>query len=223
MTWTDLGNPFPLKTPEPYAPVRWPKGRAIPLPPSGHKPLRPFAEVIEGRRSRRAFAALDLPTLGCLLELVSRVRQGGDAALGFPISFRGAPSAGAIHPVHLVLARPELIGWHRYDPHAHTLVAVDTAFTPDEVRSALGDLMSAPKATLIMFVAEPGKSACKYGNPASLVWRDAGTLLGLLSLTAEALNLSFCALGITGDPWSSRFVEQSGLVGVGAAFVGARP
>ena len=42
-------------------------------------------------------------------------------------------------------------------------------------------------------------------------------------VAAESLDLSFCPLGVTGEPWTSRLLDQPGLVGVGAAFVGATP
>ncbi|SEM10533.1 hypothetical protein SAMN05518845_11692 [Variovorax sp. YR750] len=86
----------------------------------------------------------------------------------------------------------------------------------------MDELIAAPVATLLLLVAEPGKTAAKYFNSESLVWRDAGVLLGYLSLAAEALGLAFVPLGITGDPWAGKLVDESGLAGVGAALVGRR-
>lgn len=89
------------------------------------------------------------------------------------------------------------------------------------VRRETDDLVVAPSATLLLLVAEPGKTAAKYLNPDSLVWRDAGVLLGYLSLAAEALGLAFVPLGATGDPWAGTLVDEAGLTDVGAALVGA--
>ena len=73
---------------------------------------------------------------------------------------------------------------------------------------------------LVGFIAESGKTASKYENPESLVWRDAGTLLGYMSLVAEALRLQFCPLGLTGDPeLGDVLAPQSGLHGAGLSIV----
>lgn len=39
---------------------------------------------------------------------------------------------------------------------------------------------------------------------------------------AESLDLSYCPLGVTGEPWIGQLLDQPGLVGVGAAFVGSK-
>ena len=223
MEWIELGNPFPLASPRTYEPVVWPAAERTPLPPSGDLPMRPFGEIAGARRTRRTFSFLDLHSLSALLSLTCRVQRLGDEALGFPLSMRPVSSAGAIHPIHLVLACPGLLGWHRYDPIHHALARVPTTVDADEVRREMEKILPAADATLLMFAAEPGMTAAKYGDPLSLVWRDAGVLIGCLSMAAEALNLSFCPLGVTGEPWARRLLDRPGLVGVGAAFVGATP
>ena len=75
-------------------------------------------------------------------------------------------------------------------------------------------------ATLLLFAAKPERTFAKYDSACSLVWRDAGVLLGYLSIAAESIGLNFVPLGINGEPFVSRLVDQAGLVGVGGAFVG---
>ena len=223
MQWIDLGNPHPLPSPGAYTPIKWPAGDAVPLVPAADVSARAFGDVANARRTRRSFAALDLESLGALLSLTCRVQQLGSTELGFPLTRRPSPSAGAIHPVHLIVLAPAQAEWHRYDPFRHALVKVPTTVDAHLVRREMEELVAAPAATLLLFAAEPGMTAAKYGNPWSLVWRDAGVLQGCLSLAAEALDLRFCLLGVTGEPWTSRLLDQPGLVGVGAAFVGATP
>jgi hypothetical protein len=80
-------------------------------------------------------------------------------------------------------------------------------------------------ATLLAFVAEPGKTASKYENHETLVLRDAGVMLGYLSVVSEFLGFSFCPLGLTGEPYiSQQLLNGDGrLTGVGLALVGERP
>ena len=228
MTWIDLGNPQPRSQALRHTPVQWPDGERIALSsvaalPSHHPVFsRSIVELATRRRSARAFAPLPRDRLGWLLELVDRQLASGSEDLGFALTQRPAPSAGAIHPVHLIVQDPALSGWHRYDPAGHALVSVPCAVDVLEVRRHMDELVAAPTATLLLLAAEPGKTASKYANSCSLVWRDAGVLLGYLSLAAEALNLAFVPLGVTADPWVGRLVDEPGLAGVGAALVGAR-
>jgi hypothetical protein len=135
---------------------------------------------------------------------------------------RPAPSAGAIHPIHLILRRPQNKAWQRYDSIAHALIDVSSSLDAEHVRRAMLEVLPAPEATLILFAAEVGKTAAKYHHPASLVWRDAGALQAVMGFAAHALSLAFCPLGVTGEPWVGELLEHRGLFGVGAAFVGTQ-
>lgn len=223
MDWIGLGNPYPLPSPKAHTPLEWPVGAVVPLPPASDVPARSFDDVVNARRTRRSFSALEPGSLSALLSLTCRVQQLGGAELGFPLTRRPAPSAGAIHPLHLIVLEPDHVEWNRYDPFRHALIKLPTTVDALLVRREMEELVAAPAATLLLFAAEPCMTAAKYANPWSLVWRDAGVLQGCLSLAAEALDLSFCPLGVTGEPWTSRLLDQPGLVGVGAAFVGATP
>ncbi|BEP40853.1 nitroreductase family protein [Variovorax sp. V15] len=176
--------------------------------------------VLASRRTKRAFGPLPRESLASLLYAVQIVTEVGSSELGFPISFRAAPSAGAIHPVHLIVSSPDLAGWHRYDPFQHALVGIVSSVDPAEVRQHVDVAVPCQQGTLIMLVAEPAMTSAKYEDAASLVWRDAGILQGYLSLAAQALKLNFCLLGATGEPWASRLVDKPGLYGVGMALVG---
>jgi hypothetical protein len=139
----------------------------------------------------------------------------------FPIEQRGVPSAGAIHPIHILVCDLETRQLRRYDGQAHAFQVLHDLL-PEELARECSKVLPPNKGTLLLFVAEPGKTAAKYVDPLSLVWRDAGVLQGGMALAAEALRLNFCLLGITGDPWAASLSKEGKLRGVGAAFVGAR-
>lgn len=225
MAWIDLGNPSLRPEILPYAPIQWPCCEAISLGPAAGFCTRSisFDELASRRRSRRSFAPLSLEMLGALTWLSCRTLQSGVRYSGLDLSQRPSPSAGAIHPIHVLVIHPEFNGWHRYDPVGHRLCQVQTPLDPGQVRDDMQQVLPAPQATLILFAAEPGLTGAKYEAPCSLVWRDAGALLGTMTLAAESLRLSFCPLGVTGEPWIGRLLDQPGLAGVGAAFVGSTP
>jgi hypothetical protein len=161
-----------------------------------------------------------LAALGEVLSMCCGAQDVGADSLGFPLSRRPAPSAGAIHPIHLVVNVPPESAWYRFDPMRRQLIGLPTTVRAIDVRAAFDEVLPAAHAALMLFVAEPGMTAAKYEHFASLVWRDAGVLQGVVSLAAEALGLGCTLLGVTGDPWSAQLLDQPGLHGVGAAFVG---
>lgn len=223
MTWIDLGNPTPWAEPREYRPVSWPEGMKVTLPKRICNVAKTYAQIAERRRTRYSFRSLSKEMLGDLLGLTLRIQQVGNDKLGFPLTWRPAPSAGAIHPIHLVAQLGKGECWYRYEAGQHVLIELPSAIDANLVRGALNELLPSGDAAMLLFVAEPGKTFAKYANGCSLVWRDAGVLLGYFSVAAEALGLNFSPLGVTGEPWASQLVEEPGLVGVGAAFVGAAP
>ncbi len=222
MSWVDLGVPVPRERPQSYEPVCWSTNAATALevPPStGQVDLM---ELLDGRRTWREFGKLNLTQLSTLLWMVARVQSTAPSALGFPLTFGPTPSAGAIHPIHILVGLPEASYWSRYDPIQHSLNRLEGGEI-DTVRLQVSEVVpTAGDATIILLAAEPGKTMAKYTNASSLVWRDAGVLLGLLSVACEALNQSFCALGLTGEPWVGQLDKQGRLSGVGVAVVGSR-
>jgi hypothetical protein len=224
MDWLDLGNPRPRPEANVYEPLRWPEGNVLGESAPSVSVHRSFSDVANHRRSCRQFAAVApetmLATLSTLLSMSSGVQVQGTDSLGFPLSRRPAPSAGAIHPIHLVVNPPGQDTWCRFDPLRRALISLPTQLRAVDVRASLNALLPTANAALLLFVAEPAMTATKYENCASLVWRDAGVLQGVVALTAEALGVGCTLLGVTGDPWSEQLLDQAGLHGVGVALLG---
>ncbi len=225
MEWTDLGNPCPRITPEHYTPISWPDGKKtqLPVPDISIANQVPFAQLANTRRSGREFSELGVEQLSSLMWMTCKTQQLGSDDLGFPISRRPCPSAGAIHPIHLLIVPPDGTTWYRYDSLDHAIVTVPSRASAVSCVDGMHAVLSAPSATLLLLAAEPGMTEAKYQDADSLIWRDAGVLIGYLSMAAHALGLNFCPLGVTGEPWVNQLIDQPGLAGVGAAFVGSRP
>ncbi|WP_139114613.1 nitroreductase family protein [Pseudomonas sp. 24 E 1] len=222
MTWIDLGDPLPRSSPERYVPIDWEVGEVSLLPICSSGLTQEFGEVLDARTSQRDFGVVNDQQLGAFLWHACRTRGVGASELGFDLEHRASPSAGAIHPIHVVLKRPRCERWWLYQPGAHEL---------RELKHAAGRLaglyeqslkvLEGDDAVRILFLAEPGKTLGKYQDGCSLVWRDAGALLAVMALTATAQGLNFCSLGITGEPWASTLADQGKLAGVGLALLGA--
>lgn len=218
-TWMVFGQPSPRPKPLRYVEHVWSSEVIRGLPP----PLvqRPWSPMLAARESRRTFGPLSEALLSELLWHVAACKRSVDSSMGFPIEKRGVPSAGAIHPVHVLVGDSCSRSLDRYDGRSHALERL-AAPLAEGLLSACAELVPPQKGTLLLFAAEPGKTAAKYEHSASLVWRDAGILQGGLALVAEAMGLNFCLLGMTGEPWVSSLSEKGGLYGVGMALVGSR-
>jgi len=191
--------------------------------PRSEKELLSDMAAFDGRRSRRKFAPLSETSLGALLWHTSRTQNSKRSPLGFDIEQRPAPSAGAIHPIHILVLRENTKMWARYNPVPHALEPLGTISERlNPFVQECNSIVPIESGDLLLYVAEPGKTAAKYAYSESLVWRDAGTLQGIMAIASEVLGLNFCLLGVTGEPWVSALDQEGKLRGVGAAILGAR-
>lgn len=225
MNWKDLGVPSPRSEPIPYSPLEWPETDVITFedaqPSERSSTAMSFASLVHQRQTRYGFGPLSRQDLGVLLALTCKVKALGSCNLGFPLSKRPAPSAGAIHPIHVILHIPEMPVLYRYDPYAHALLELRCGVDTEQLRRAMNEIVEVESGVLLMFVAEPGLTCSKYENAASLIWRDAGVLQGYFSMAAEYMGLHYVPLGVTGEPWVRRIVDKGGVAGVGVALVGS--
>ena len=229
-SWIDLGNPKPRDRVADFRPIVWPAGVSITLPSASvdvdaqgnGQTTATFRQVVMRRRSRRTFGALTRLALSQLLEMTCRTQRVSNLTPDLQLSQRPVPSGGAIHPIHLLVLEPGAQSVLRYDPMGHALVTVPSKVDPDELRMSIAEVVDPQQGCVVLLAAEPDRTAAKYESSASVVWRDAGVLIGALALGAESLGLAHCPLGITGEPFVSRLVDQAALVGVGVMLLGAR-
>lgn len=223
MAWIQPPEPRPRSQIQPYHPFAWPTGSSIGLVPP-EDIAQSFCDVVAARRSARTFGPLAMTDMSSLLWYSSRVLARQSSALGFDLSQRPAPSAGAIHPIHLLACSPAQDSWQRYDPDRHCITEVPHGLlAPRDAMARVAPAVSPQQGTLLWLAAEVGKTASKYENPESLIWRDAGALIAHLGLVASYLGLHFCALGETGATWGAELDEAQLICGVGTALVGAPP
>ncbi len=178
--------------------------------------------LMEQRQTRREFTrGPSMDQLGEFLWLACRSRSSRESPYGPNQESRPHPSAGALHPIHVLVAR-DADALFRYDPLGHALVEIPGSKpSADHVVQAARASLELDEGWVLALVAEPGKTGSKYENPETLVWRDAGVVLGYMSVVADALGLSFCPLGTTGNPQLTDDLPNAGLLhGVGLVVLG---
>jgi hypothetical protein len=221
MTWIDLQEPLPRESPQHYDPVAWPDEEIFKLPIPLSTSSRAFSEALDQRRTSRIFADLETTDLAHFFWHTARIQSTLGSLLGFPQTLRPVASAGALHPIHVLVKQPTLPLWCRYEPSTHAMISLPT-FTKilSDVEEKIGRAVETKNATVFLYFAEPGMVAAKYQNESSLVWRDVGALLGHSALVAADMRLAFCPLGMTGHEWAQRLNQQGQLAGVGVALLG---
>lgn len=218
-----LLDPTPRAQPARYQPIAWPVGARLQLTPRNQPLELDLVALLERRETRRGFnKPLDDATLGEFFWLACRNRSSRPSPFGPDQESRVHPSAGAMHPIHVLISR-DAGPWMRYEPVEHALIELPGSFDCAAAgRDAAGCLLELEQAVLLGLVAEPGKTAAKYENHETLVWRDAGVVLGYMSLVAEALGLAFCPLGIMGRAHlTDSLPDTPPLQAVGLAVLGA--
>jgi hypothetical protein len=200
MPWIDLQNPGLNGNPQQYKPIKWRLGKVDQLPEPDVSTTRAVGSVIETRQSRRDFYSMTSRQLSTVLWLSCRTKEKGISDVGIPIEKRPVASSGAIHPIHVLLGKRHS-SWSRYNTELHALEELEGEMVPSTgLFDEIDQVLPPGEATILLFVAEPSKTFAKYANANSLVWRDAGVLLGHLAIVVESLDLNFCPLGITGEP-----------------------
>jgi SagB-type dehydrogenase family enzyme len=221
-----LLEPRPRETELPFDPFPFATTACRPLPIPEGVTNAPTLEVCHRRRSRRIFGPLSDEQLSTLLWFAAKTLASSREASGFPWQHRPSPSGGGRHPVHTLVIAPavEPFAVHLYEPEEHALLTLDisTVVEPCRFLTSLHSVLPYQQGTVLWFAADHLRTASRYENGESLIWRDAGALLATIGIAAEALDLSCCAYGPTGDEWVTRFLPASRFLGVGGCVIGSQ-
>ena len=196
-------NPTPRKSSKQADLFRYPivDKKLILRRPGENEHISNFFETLAQRKSITKLGALNSHDLDYLLWYACRVK---DIAVdnGYILSHRPSPSAGAIHPIDILVHHPANDFLYYYSPLDHSLYQLD--FEKERTDSFLSHISVAfpsRQATLLWFVAHSYRTEKYYGDHESLIWRDSGALVQTLQLTATALGLGSCPVGTLAEPY----------------------
>lgn len=181
------------------------------------------AAFIRARRTRRHFGLIGLSDVAAFLQLVAQPAMTIVGAYG-PVELRPAPSAGARHPIDLLVVDPRRLTCAVYRPRENCLDTIGVnADSVKELVAAATRLLEPEEGILVWLVAQPGRTMMKYDHAESFVMFDAGALVATMSFAAQALGLSFCPLGTSGEPTISQLLRSRGkIVGLLGGVLGSR-
>ena len=209
---------LPLKPLKPS----WKVIKNIRLPREFKCPTADLFDLLETRKSRREFQALNIQDISTLLWFTQRqtaVIPGTPFRVKSPI-----PTAGALASVRTIVLKYSKGAWI-YDNVGHQAeVLPATTDTCNKIRKSADKFFNIGQGSILLFFAYRPFITTYYESPESLVLREAGVLLATLGLVAEAMEFSFCPLGTTAEDWLMSLLgcgEQL-IIPAGAAVVGRR-
>lgn len=209
-----MSNPIP-KVQESSVPVfLYPIKGSRKLNRPEKSPSANFFDLATSRHSSRGFAKLNPGDLDCLLWYSAKAYSINYQENGYILSHRASPSAGARHPIDILvcLDRNEPV-LHVYNPFEHALAKLDcdrkivVAFLQH-----INQNLAIKDGTLLWLIGHPHRTSAKYDHAESLIWRDAGALLQQIQLAATALSLTSCPIGTLGEPFDYQLFGSIGSV-----------
>jgi SagB-type dehydrogenase family enzyme len=185
------------------------------------RPPSPLEELLASRRSERTMGPVPLEDVARLLHSVCAVHFSRRGPQGLE-SYRAHPSAGARHPLDLVLYAHAVVG---LSPGAWLLDAWAMKLTRLDVHVDMGRVVAAlrtpgPPPLTLFACASADRTLTRYPDGATLVWRDAGVFLGYLHLAAFDMGHASCIVGTSGVV--GNVCALPGAVDVGALALGSR-
>lgn len=219
-TLAEAGRARPETIANPPALGDWPTLRRQRIVP---RAVTAVDKAMAERRSARLLGRCHVDELGAVLRAVAHVTAVRTDPNGGQEPLRPVPSAGARHPIDVVVAARDVEGldpgWWRFDPWRGDLAEVELSMGAAAYLHRLEKVTAAgaPPAGLVM-VASFSRTLSRYPAGSTLVWRDAGVMAGYLHLSATSRGLGSCILspvGVAFPAWTRDGVCDVGCVAVG--------
>lgn len=184
-------DPSPRLTPSIPKEFQWPTTQRYKCPTISLPRRQSFLQVVENRRSIRNFGKISIRELANYIAFSVSPRLVGIGPRENQ-SLRLSLSAGALHPVDVVLVPRGARRIMRYNPKENQLDSLKIVNGDYLCRflKKSAEVLPDTQGSFIVLVGDLRKVSNLYENPSSLLWRDAGALLQTLALTAEAFRIS---------------------------------
>lgn len=193
--------------------------------PATHQPVDVF-DVLRRRVTRREFGPLPIEDLSSFLWYSLKSFHAHKIDESHTWLHKPVPSGGGRHPIDQLIFRiqDDRADVLLYDHVAHALARLKlTDGICGEFVAAVNEIVKVESATIIWNIAQVNKVTAVYKHASSLIYRDEGAIQATCGLVAESLDLSFCTLGISGEPYIGKMLDSDRkIVGVGGMLVGSR-
>ena len=190
-----------VATPRELVPTNW-----IPLPTGFVKRGREFTDVLEARKSSRAWSSIpiSMETFSSFLWISARNRDPLDENHRKSQISRPYPSGGGVYSLELFIVLAEnavegsRAGLYKYLPDNHGLYSVTERYADffPFIEAAGSSAGSESPPVVILITSRFADQSAIYGDLAySLILKEVGCLFQNFYLVGEYLHLKCCALG----------------------------
>lgn len=220
-----MSGPSLLKKPLPFEPYWYEGIGEIRLPKVGKTERKGFWEIFSGRRSVKELGFCGLEELSRILFYAVKPYSIAQDDYGVGVYRSAAPSAGGRHPIDVLVGLPEEDERHLYlyQPLSHSLRKL--AVSMDLERAFYKDVeqtLSFGESTLLWFSVQYMRTASKYTDSMSLVWRDVGAQLCCLQQAAKYVGMDSCPIGYLAQESFKKMFQTDKLLSGGGMIIGLK-
>lgn len=220
-----MSGPSIRTTALPFIPFKYHYENEIKLPKVVEfAQAKDFLDVFKGRRSVKRLGGCSLEDLSQVLYYACKPYEISKDDYGMTVFRSASPSAGGRHPIDILVGLPELGGRNLflYEPLKHILQRL---VVPEEKqRLFFKDVESTlpfGESVLFWFSIQYMRTASKYTDCLSLIWRDAGAQLCCLQQAAKYVGLESCPIGYLAEESFNELFDNDALVSGGGMIIGS--
>ena len=219
-----MKNPIPKNNPDEFIPFKYPIKVKRKLIRGFKKRSSDFLDVLLTRRTEQKLNSPSQVNISELLYYSNRVHSIHQDDFGYLVTKRTCPSAGARHPIDLLVSIPtkekrRILEY--YNPIDHSLNELSIPkSTQESFFEEINENLSIENSCIIWFSIQGDKTGSRYENPESLYWRDAGALLYCIQLISTYLGLKTCPLGSLASNSFYSLFKSDKLISGGGILIG---
>lgn len=209
-----------------YVPFKYPCAEKIILPEvTLSVPDKNFIEVFKNRRSVKQLGSCPLDMLSVILFYAVKPFMISKDDYGMVVYRSASPSAGGRHPIDILVGLPdkEERRLYLYEPLSHSLLRLNI---PIELQKCFFDdidkTLPLGESILIWFSIQYMRTASKYTDYESLIWRDAGAQLCCLQQVTKFVGQDSCPIGYLAEETFGRLFNCQSLISGGGMIIGSK-
>lgn len=219
-----MKGPSILDKPFTFEPYRYKGKDVIKLPEvKTNEQHLDFLEVLSNRRSIKKLGICSIDVLSQILYYAVKPYCIGIDEYGVMVYRSAAPSAGGRHPIDVLVGLKEQNGRHLflYQPLGHTLKRLDvSAELQKNFYEDVEQTLPFGESILLWFSVQYMRTASKYTDYNSLVWRDVGAQLCCLQQVAKYMGQDSCPIGYLAEDTFQRMFQSDKLLSGGGMIIG---
>ena len=207
-----------------FAPYKYKGKDVIKLPEvKVTKQQTDFLEVLSKRRSVKELSACSMEALSQILYYALKPYCIGIDDYGVLVYRSAVPSAGGRHPIDVLVGLKEQNGRHLYlyQPLGHSLKRLAVSEKLQNLfYKDIEQTLPFGESILLWFSVQYMRTASKYTDYMSLVWRDIGAQLCCLQQVVKYVGLDSCPIGYLAEETFQKMFQSEWLLSGGGMIIG---